>query len=116
MAEIRNVKVKASDIESVSEKLQAFAKQLPPGEQNVMAWLLGRAAEAPPDKGTLHERLAAPATEAAAPRAPAVGREAGLSPERVNLSHALGISQFARARPGTLAAGSSIGVTATVMF
>jgi len=105
----RNVKVSAKDIESVSEKLHTFAKQLPEGEQNVMAWLLGRASEAPPDKGSLHEHLSAPATEA-------MSKSVQLSSQRANLNQALGITQFARVSPGTLAAGSSIGVTGTVMF
>jgi hypothetical protein len=111
MADTRKVKVTSKDIESVSEKLHTFAKGLPPGEQNVMAWLLARAAEAPAQadaKALLTPDQQKGVAAAAAP-------EAKLS--TVQLSRSLGISQFAAARrPGSLAAGSSIGVTGTVMF
>ncbi len=111
MADTRKVKITAKDVESVSAKLHDFAKQLPPGEQNVMAWLLGRAAEAPPEPKA--EALLAPhegkGTVATA------AQMATLTPT-MQLSRSLGISQFARMRPGSLAAGSTIGVTGTVMF
>jgi hypothetical protein len=97
---IRNVKVAAQDIESVSEKLHAFAKELPPGEQNVMAWLLGRAAQAPPESADFLHPLS----------------ESTQLSLREQLSHSLGVPQFARLRPGSAVAGSSIGVTGTVMF
>jgi len=111
MADTRKVKVTAKDIESVSEKLNAFAKQLPPGEQNVMAWLLGRAAEAPPQADA--EKVLVPKE---AGKVAQVGA-AKAAPSTVQLSRALGVAQFATVRrPGSLAAGSSIGVTGTVMF
>lgn len=98
MAEdVVQVKVTPEDIETVSEKLQAFAKDLPPGEQNVMAWLLGRAAQAP----------AEPELAAAGEKQVAL---------RETLTNSLGISQFERLRPGSRFAGSSVGVTGTVMF
>jgi len=112
MADTRKVKITSKDIESVSEKLNAFAKQLPPGEQNVMAWLLGRAAEAPPQPDA--EALLAPPEGKG--KGAALAPQAGLTPT-VQLSRSLGISQFAAVRrPGSLAAGRSIGVTGTVMF
>lgn len=105
----RQVKVTAKDVESVSKKLNAFAKELPEGEQNVMAWLLARAAEAPVQKEAKAALVPKGTTAAAATTKP--------SASTVQLSRALGIPQFAGARrPGSLAAGSSIGVTATVMF
>jgi hypothetical protein len=106
----RQVKVTAKDVESVSKKLNAFAKQLPEGEQNVMAWLLARAAEAPAQKE---------AKAALVPRGTATTGTTAAKPaaSTVQLSRALGIPQFAGARrPGSLAAGSSIGVTGTIMF
>ena len=108
MPDVHKVKITAQDIETVSEKLNAFVKQLPAGEQNVMAWLLGRAAEAPPAS----EAFLGP-SEAARAAVPAATH---LSPAVQNLNHALGIAQFAKLRPGAAAAGSSIGVTGTVMF
>lgn len=115
MAETRKVKVTAKDIESVSEKLNAFAKQLPPGEQNVMAWLLGRAAEAPAQPEA--EKVLAPQeAKGRALATPGAARPAAAL-STVQLSRSLGIAQFAGARrPGSLAAGSSIGVTGTIMF
>ncbi|HWN11479.1 MAG TPA: hypothetical protein VNO50_19785 [Pyrinomonadaceae bacterium] len=114
MAETRKVKVTAKDIESVSEKLNTFAKQLPPGEQNVMAWLLSRAAEAPAQPEA--EKVLAPQeAKGKALATPGAAKPASLS--TVQLSRSLGIAQFAGARrPGSLAAGSSIGVTGTIMF
>jgi len=110
MADTHKVKISGKDIESVSEKLHDFAKQLPPGEQNVMAWLLARAAEAPPEK----ESFLAPPGGAQPEAATAAG--AAVLTKQQTLARSLGISQFARVRPGSLAAGSSIGVTGTVMF
>jgi hypothetical protein len=104
----RQVKVTAKDVEAVSKKLNAFAKELPEGEQNVLAWLLSRAAAAPVQKE---------AKAALVPRGTAATATTKPSASTAQLSRALGIPQFAGARrPGSLAAGSSIGVTATVMF
>lgn len=95
---IREVKVTQKDIDSVSEKLHAFAQKLPPGEQNVVAWLMGRAASAPAD-------VKSPVQEVKAETTPLA-----------QLNTSLGIPQFDRLRPGNAFAGSSIGVTGTVMF
>jgi hypothetical protein len=103
MPRTRNVKVTTQDIQAVDKKLHEFAKKLPPGEQNVMAWLLGRAAQAPQEAPDFLDR---PGT-AAATRRPAI---------RGPLNEALGIPQFRRLEPGSTVAGSSIGVTGTVMF
>jgi hypothetical protein len=99
-ADILNVKVTTEDIESVNKKIQEFAASLPPGEQNVMAWLLGRAAEAPQER----------------PEFLAEGEPVGRPVPRGPLTEALGIAQFERLEPGSAAAGSSIGVTGTIMF
>lgn len=101
MSEARRVTVKVTpeDIDSVSNKLQEFARQLPQGEQNVVAWLLGRAASAPPDPELL-------------PNA----RQGG--DDRVQfrtvMNESLGIAQFERLRAGEAFAGSGVGVTGTV--
>lgn len=96
---VRQVKVSADDIESVSGKLAEFAQGLPEGERNVVAWLMGRAAQAPVEPEVL----------AKADR---------LRPTTVQdqLSTSLGVSQFERLQPGSRFAGSSVGVTGTVMF
>jgi hypothetical protein len=96
---IRQVKVSADDIESVGSKLEEFARGLPEGEQNVVAWLLGRAAQAPVEQEVLAkaERL----------------RPTTLKDQ---LTNSLGVSQFERLQPGSRFAGSSVGVTGTVMF
>jgi hypothetical protein len=96
---VHQVKVTPQDIDSVSGKLQAFARDLPPGEQNVVAWLLGRAAQAPvdPDLAQRADRVLEPAF-------------------RDQLTSSLGIAQFETLRPGSTFAGSTIGVTGTVMF
>ncbi len=130
MAATRKVKVTTEDIEAVSKKLNEFAKKLPAGEQNVMAWLLARAAEAPPQtESFLNQDAAAPqakkgvAESAGAPpglTTPAKGVSASVSSAKLKpsqqLSRSLGVTQFSKFRPGSLAAGSSIGVTGTVMF
>lgn len=121
MAEVRKVKITPEDIESVSKKLDEFAKKLPAGEQNVMAWLLARAAEAPPQTesflkgGADSPQATATASTTAAKGVTPTAASATLSPAQ-QLGRSLGVSQFAKMKPGSLAAGSSIGVTGTVMF
>lgn len=102
MPDTQQVKVTAQDIQSVNDKLQAFAKGLPKREQNVMAWLLGRAAQAPAEQPHFLGEPAAGAAKKPGPRGP--------------LNEALGIAQFRKLQPGSTVAGSSIGVTGTVMF
>jgi hypothetical protein len=103
MADTREVKITAKDIESVNGKLRKFAKQLPEGEQNVMAWLLGRAADAPQDKPDfLPEAKPSRGGRATAVKGP--------------LNEALGVAQFEKLKPGSSVAGSSVGVTGTIMF
>jgi len=102
----RYLKVSEQDIQSVSEKLQSFAEQLPQGEQNVVAWLLGRAADAPPEQVDFLN----PASD------DVTGHALMYQASRVQLYNSLGISQFARVNPGSVAAGSSVGVTGTIMF
>lgn len=92
------VKVTPENIDSVSSKLQEFAQQLSPGEQNVVAWLLGRAASAPADE--------LPTTTKIAPEQSSTFREV--------LNSSLGIPQFERLRPGQVFAGSGVSVTGTV--
>jgi hypothetical protein len=96
---IRQVKVTADDIDSVGAKLEKFAKGLPEGEQNVVAWLLGRASQAPVEQEVL-------------------AKAARLKPASVRdqLGNSLGVTQFDRLQPGSRFAGSSVGVTGTVMF
>jgi hypothetical protein len=96
--EVRQVKVTPADIENVSAKLTDFARSLPQGEQNVLAWLMGRASQAP-----VEQEVAAKAGD--------VGRTL-----REQLTTSLGINQFERLQPGSRFAGSSVGVTGTVMF
>ncbi|MFY9620020.1 MAG: hypothetical protein WAQ99_09420 [Pyrinomonadaceae bacterium] len=106
-----NVKVNTKDIESVGEKLNAFAKKLPPGEQNVLAWLMSRAAEAPPATGTLVKKIEGAKVQTA----PGTTTAGKLSPSQ-QLGRSLGVAQFSKMRPGSLAAGSGVGITATIMF
>jgi hypothetical protein len=101
----REVKVTQKDIDSVSEKLHAFVQKLPPGEQNVVAWLMGRAASAPADVKSSGQEVKSPVREVKAEATPLA-----------QLNTSLGIPQFDRLRPGNAFAGSSIGVTGTVMF
>ncbi|HEX8846363.1 MAG TPA: hypothetical protein VF791_17075 [Pyrinomonadaceae bacterium] len=126
MAKKRKVKVTTKDIESVSKKLHDFAKKLPTGEQNVMAWLLARAAEAPPDEGSLKPtgtgaeaatatRGAGTSTSTASKVSATSVTSARITPTQ-QLGRSLGVTQFTKMRPGSLAAGSSIGVTGTIMF
>jgi len=115
MSDIREVKITTKDIESVSEKLHAFAKQLPAGEQNVMAWLLGRAAQAPQESAGLKGGLAAHVAGDVPAKTVATAGAHVLTPTD-QLTRALGVSQFTKLRPGSAVAGSSIGVTGTVMF
>lgn len=106
----REVKVSPEEIKSVNEKLEKFVKGLPAGEQNVMAWLLGRAAQAPADRAE-PARGDRGATERV--------RETVLVREiqaREPLIEALGIPQFEGLQPGSRFAGSSVGVTGTIMF
>jgi hypothetical protein len=124
MADIRKVKVTTEDIESVSKKLNEFAKNLPPGEQNVMAWLLARAAEAPPQT----ESFLNQGDESTQPTMEAAKEATGISKSTAKtasttklnptqqLSRSLGVTQFGKMKAGSVAAGSSIGVTGTVMF
>lgn len=49
MAEDQSVHISGNDIEAVAGKLEAFGRDLPPGERVVIDWLLQRAAEAPAD-------------------------------------------------------------------
>jgi hypothetical protein len=106
MADTREVKVTTEDIKSVDEKLREFTKGLPEGEQNVMAWLLGRAADAGAEKPDFLPK--------GRPQRAGARRAGRLV--RGPLNDALGIAQFDQIDPGTAAAGSSIGVTGTVMF
>jgi hypothetical protein len=102
--ETQSVKVTAEDIASLSPKLQEFAQQLSPGEQNVVAWLLGRAAQAPMDADL-------PTKEGGGePAAP------GDEPVAFNeiLNNSLGIPQFERFRPGEEFAGSGVAVTSSI--
>ena len=108
MADTQNVKVTAQDIDSVNEKLYEFAKELSPGEQNVMKWLLGRAAQAPEEKSHIFKDAGGAEATGRAPAGAALAR-------RAEFSRVLGVPQFERVRAGSLAAGSSVGVTGTVM-
>ncbi|MFD5438504.1 hypothetical protein ACFWJ4_40950 [Kitasatospora sp. NPDC127067] len=98
---VRQVKVTAEDIDAVSQKLESFAKGLPPGEQNVLQWLLGRAASAGAQSTNADPAELVPAAEPAF---------------RAQLDDSLGIAQFDQLKPGSAFAGSTIGVTGTVMF
>src|SRR5882762_9092581 len=111
MTDARNVKVTTQDINSLSEKLHAFKQQLPAGEQNVLEWLLDRGPRAPEEKA---DALKASGTEA--PRPAAASAKVVAAPRASEFNKALGISQFSKTHPGAVAAGSSIGVTGTVMF
>ena len=106
MSEAQYVKVSTQDINSVSEKLHKFKQQLSSGEQNVLDWLLDRAARAPEEKGGALKETGAGAA----------GAQLHVAPKTLEFNKALGISQFAKAHPGVAAAGSSVGVTGTIMF
>jgi len=119
MADVRQVKVSVKDIESVSEKLQDFAKNLPQGEQNVMAWLLARAADAPPDKDSFVNDINTQSGDE--PESFAVNAAtAKVTPTSTvasqQLARSLGVQQFGRLTPGSAAAGSSVGVTGSIMI
>jgi hypothetical protein len=102
MPDTQNLKVTAQDIASVSEKLYALKQQLSPGEQNVLQWLLGRAAQAPQEPTNVLKG------------GESAGGSSGsaTSPRTAEFHKILGISQF----PGAAGGGSSVGVTGTVMF
>jgi hypothetical protein len=102
-----SIKVTTQDINSVSDKLHALKQQLSPGEQNVLDWLLDRAASAPQEKADVLKQTGGAGAAGSHPQVSARGTE---------FNKALGISQFSKAHPGAAAAGSSVGVTGTVMF
>ena len=112
MSEQTDAHIKLGAISSTGEKLNTFIEGLSEQEQLVMRWILDRAehsttgatAEPSEVEGYANQLLSQPG---------------GLQTQRFahqQTFSSVGLPQFGQLAPGRAAAGSSIGVTGTIMF
>lgn len=108
--DIREVKVTGNDIEGVRNQLAQLHSSLPEGQQHVLEWLMQRASEAPANEEVSGYNFQFPQQGLSFNAGPSA-----FSSQHLSFYSSLGVSQLGHL--GRIAdAGSSVGVTGSVMF
>jgi hypothetical protein len=95
-------KITSKDVKSVADKLDAFAKELPQQERNVLGWVLARAQAGPsPDLAAAASKAVKNVPGLSGPTANQLGRAVGLTTAKPEVTVVVGWQyRFGKAKRG----------------